>query len=284
MDSDILDCLSGGVHMTTWHILTSTWDWNPLVLIVCVTLILIYGAALGFHFPKRALFFLSGIVLLFLALSSPLNELGHVYLFSAHMVQHILLLLVVPFLLLAGIPSGVAKRVLICLPDGSEGWATGWPLLGWFFGVGAMWIWHIPALYNLALHNESVHTAEELSLIVMGIVFWWPVNAPLMEMRLPPLVSIAYLFSACVACTILGIIITFSSVGLYPAYLNPNDTLGVLSLIRNGWGISPRIDQQIGGLLMWVPCCILYICVIMITLARWYSEPEVDTVSVGNNS
>ncbi|MGE5446266.1 MAG: cytochrome c oxidase assembly protein [Ignavibacteriales bacterium] len=270
--------------MTTWQILTSTWDWNPLVLMGCVALVLIYGVALGFHFSKRALFFVSGIILLFLALSSPLNELGHVYLFSAHMVQHVLLLLVVPFLLLLGIPSEVVKRVLVWPPAGSAGGALGWPLLGWFFGVGAMWIWHIPALYNLALHNEAIHMVEQLSLIVMGIIFWWPVNAPSPDMRLSPLISIPYLFSACVACTILGIIITFSSVGLYPTYLHPNDALGILSFIRDGWGISPRIDQQIGGLLMWVPCCILYTFVIMLTLARWYSEPGEDTVAVGNNS
>lgn len=93
----------------------------------------------------------------------------------------------------------------------------------------------------------------------MGILFWWPVNTPLPEMRLRPLISITYLFSACVAYTILGIVITFSSVGLYSAYMHPNDALGILSIIRGGWGISPRVDQQIGGLLMWVPCCIFEI-------------------------
>ncbi|MER3445679.1 MAG: hypothetical protein C4291_02065 [Candidatus Dadabacteria bacterium] len=98
MDSHILNCLSGGVYITTWHILESTSNWNPYVLIRCVSLVLDYGAANRFRFSKETVPFVSGVFVLFIALlSSPLNEIGHIYLFSAHMAQHILLLLIVPF-------------------------------------------------------------------------------------------------------------------------------------------------------------------------------------------
>src|SRR5919108_4427013 len=110
MDSDILDCLSGGVHMTTLQLLISTWDWKPSVLIVCVALVLGYSAVLRFRFSKEAVFFISAILVLLLALVSPLDMIGHRYLFSAHMLQHILLLLIVPLLLLPGIPSSIVKK------------------------------------------------------------------------------------------------------------------------------------------------------------------------------
>src|ERR1700756_1605138 len=116
MDSDILDRLSGGVHMTTLQLLTSTWAWKPSVLIVCATLILGYSTALRFRFSKEAVFFIASVLILLLALVSPLDMIGHRYLFSAHMLQHILLLLIVPLLLLLGTPSSIVKKALTLSP------------------------------------------------------------------------------------------------------------------------------------------------------------------------
>jgi putative membrane protein len=72
----------------------------------------------------------------------------------------------------------------------------------------------------------------------------------------------------------MGVLITFSPVILYPAYLNPPDPDGVLLLIRNGWGMTPALDQQVGGLLMWVPCCLVYLTAIMTMFGRWYGADE----------
>jgi putative membrane protein len=81
----------------------------------------------------------------------------------------------------------------------------------------------------------------------------------------------AYLFTACLACTGIGVLITFAPKLLYPLYAQPVDRYGILPVIRDGWGISATMDQQIGGLLMWVPCCLVYLTGILAMFARWYA-------------
>jgi putative membrane protein len=106
----------------------------------------------------------------------------------------------------------------------------------------------------------------------MGCAFWWPIIGPWIKERLSPLAGIIYLFTACVGCTILGIIITFSPVEVCSIYLHPVDRLGILPLIHNQWGLTPAKDQQLGGLLMWVPACLIYFCGILGLLARWFGD------------
>ena len=81
--------------------------------------------------------------------------------------------------------------------------------------------WHIPALFNAALANDELHIFQHLSFLVTGTIFWWPILTPIERSRLPALGAVAYLFSACLCCSLLGAFLTFSPVGLYPAYLNP---------------------------------------------------------------
>ena len=88
-----------------------------------------------------------------------------------------------------------------------------------------------------------------------------------------------YLFSACVGCTILGIILTFAPLGVCPVFMHPADRLGILPLLQDGWGLSPARDQQLGGLLMWVPPCFVYLCGIFGLLARWYTGPDPELAS-----
>jgi cytochrome c oxidase assembly factor CtaG len=84
---------------------------------------------------------------------------------------------------------------------------------------------------------------------------------------------VLYLFSACVACSILGILITFSPVSVCSIYAHPSsDRFGVLNLVQSNWGITPDKDQQIGGLLMWVPMCLVYLAAIIAQLARWFTH------------
>lgn len=98
--------------MTTWQFLTSTWSWEPSILLGCALLLAGYLAAVRFRLDGRQLLFVAGDLVLLLALVSPLDELGDTYLFSAHMAQHLLLVLVVPPLFLLGIPPQLAERVL----------------------------------------------------------------------------------------------------------------------------------------------------------------------------
>jgi putative membrane protein len=137
-----------------------------------------------------------------------------------------------------------------------------------------MWIWHVPALCDTAAASQPVHYLQVFSLLLMGGMFWWPILGARPDQRLSPLVGVAYLFSACVSCSLLGIFITFAPIGVCPVYLHPEDRLGILPLIRERWGLTPAVDQQVGGLLMWVPACLVYLCGIMGLLARWYRSAE----------
>jgi cytochrome c oxidase assembly factor CtaG len=185
------------------------------------------------------------------------------------MLQHLLLVLVVPPLALLGWP---ARR-----EQGPEQTARRrlHPLVPWLLGVGAMWLWHEPKLCDAASSSPIVHRVQELSLLAMGTAFWWPVLAPRAVARLSPLAGILYLFTACVACTLLGIVITFSPVEVCSVFAHPVDRLGVMPLVRDGWGLSPEKDQQVGGLLMWVPACLVYGVGIMGQLARLFAEHDV---------
>lgn len=258
--------------------MTSNWDWEPWALILCALLILSYAAIIRFKLTNTAFSFIAGVLLLLLTLMSPIGILSHNYLFSAHMVQHIFLLLIVPLLLLIGIPSWLARRALNWSQFGNVIRVLKKPLVAWLSGVGAMWMWHIPLLYNAALGNQGLHIAQQLSLLLMGTIFWLPVFAPLDEWRLIPPFATLYLFSACISCTVLGILITFAGVGIYPLYLSPIDTHGILPFLRNELYLTPEVDQQIGGLIMWVPCCLIYLSASMITIARWYKTPETDVI------
>ncbi len=92
--------------------------------------------------------------------------------------------------------------------------------------------------------------------------------------------GMAYLISACLACTILGIFITFSPVSVCPIYLHPADRLGVMNLLRQDWGLTPLVDQQIGGLMMWVPACMVYLSGVLGLLIRWYASEEDEAALV----
>ncbi len=260
--------------MNIWQVLSTTWNMEPWVLISALALLVGYGIATGFKLTKLSALYICGVVILVLALVSPLDYLGRTYLFSAHMIQHILLLLVVPLLLLLGIPKAVAERALKIEPIGSIMRVLGHPVIAWFFGVGAMWVWHLPSLHNTVIANDSLYIAQQISFVFIGMIFWWPVFAPVESRRLSPLVSTLYLSSACLGCTILGMLITFAGAGLYAAYLNPVDSIGILPLLRGELCLTPGVDQQIGGLTMWVPGCLIYLSASMVTIARWYGAPE----------
>lgn len=260
--------------MSLFQILNSTWHLEPWVLATSILLIAGYVYGTRADLSKYTITFLAGVTVFFLTLTSPISMLGKTYLFSANMVQHIMLLLIVPLLLLLGIPPSLIERLSARPAFMKLMGIPGYPLIAWFFGVGAMWIWHLPSLHDAALKNESLYIAQQISFITFGAIFWWPVFAPTNQARLSPLKSTLYLASACLGCSILGIFITFASVGLYPEYLNPVDTYGILSLLRNDLCITPGVDQQIGGLTMWVPGCLIYLFASILTLVRWYSNPE----------
>lgn len=264
------------IHWTTWELLAATWFWDPSIFIGSTLLLLIYWKWGRPRSRRQTIFFVSGVLVMVLALVSPLETLGDTYLFSAHMLQHLLLLLVTPPLLLLGLPQAAAQRIVDEPFFGLVEGVLKRPYIAWPLGVITIWVWHIPALYNAALADEQIHILEHLLFMATAVIFWWPILAPLPASRIPPLAVIPYLFAAAAASSVLGILLTFTPPGLYPAYLYPLDELGALPLIRDGWGLSPTSDQQIGGLLMWVPGSLVYLSGIILALARWYSAPDED--------
>jgi putative membrane protein len=249
--------------VSTTTLLVSLWRVDPLAVAACVATVAVLLARRA-ELGTRALWLGSSLVVLVAALASPIGSLAEGYLFSAHMLQHLLLVLVVPPLALLGWPpSRIERRRRLH------------PIVPWLLGVGAMWLWHEPRLCDAASSNPVVHRVQELSLLAMGAAFWWPVLSPRAGARLSPLAGILYLFTACVACTILGIVITFSPVEVCSVFARPVDRLGVMTLVRDGWGLSAAKDQQVGGLLMWVPACLVYAIGIMGQLARLFAEHEV---------
>ena len=249
--------------MTTYQFFTTAWRWNSILLLFSALAFAAYF--LAFRRRGRPAYFAAALVVFLLAFISPVSALAEGYLFSAHMVQHILLVLVVPALLLLSLPRSFS------LPRSLTAFTH--PFIGWIAGVGAMWLWHAPALCNAATTSSAVSAIQTTSLLLMGSVFWWQVLAPRNAERLSPGVGIVYLFTACTACSILGIILTFAPVSICSVYQHPVDRLGMLGTIRGGWGLTSDRDQQIGGLLMWVPMCLIYLAAILAQLARWHSDP-----------
>ena len=228
------------------------WDWEPSVIVGCAALATGYIAIVRKRRFHRSPYFLVGVALLLLDLVSPIDTLADGYLFSMHIVQHFLLALVIPPLLLLGTAAfelgslNKLERVL------------GQPPVSWLLGVGTMLAWHIPALFNAALANDGLHIFQHLSFLITGTIFWWPILGPLEDRHLSTLGAVSYLFSACVCCSLLGAFLTFGPSGLYPAYVGY-------------WGLDPKSDQQLGGMLMWVPGCFVYLSGILSTVMRWYN-------------
>src|SRR5207253_844730 len=105
------------------------------------------------------------------------------------------------------------------------------PVVAWGLGVSAMWLWHAPTLCNAAANSAAMHRVQELTLLSMGTAFWLPIVGPNERARLRPLAGVVYLFTACTACTLLGIMVTFSPVAVCSVFLHPIDHLGVMPLI-----------------------------------------------------
>lgn len=252
--------------MTTYQFFITAWTWNSIV--IAVGAIASIGYFLGFGQRGRPLYFVAAVVLFLLSFISPFGALAYGYLFSAHMAQHIVLVLIVPALFLLSLPRSFSLGPPLTYLTH--------PLIGWVAGVGAMWLWHAPTLCDAAATSSAVSTLQSASLLFMGSVFWWQVLAPREQQRLSPPAGIAYLFTACTACSVLGIIITFAPVSICPVYQHPVDRLGMLGTIRGNWGLTSDRDQQIGGLLMWVPMCAIYLVAILAQLARWHSSPQLE--------
>ena len=254
--------------------MTSGWDREPSVIIGCAALMVGYGSVIKPSLPKERIYFSAGVAILFLTLVSPLDTLADNYLFSAHMIQHLLLVQVVAPLLVLGFPRSFLEKILRRPVIKQSERILGHPLVAWSLGIGTFFAWHAPFLYNAALENEELHIVEHLSMLVTSVIFWWPIITPAVEARLSPMATLLYLMPAGMLSTLLGIVLAYVPTILYSAYLHTADPLGILSIIRQDWGLSPKSDQQLGGMLMWVPGSFVYVGTIFFRLVSWFSSAD----------
>jgi putative membrane protein len=187
--------------------------------------------------------FLSGVLILFVALDGPLHELSDNYLLSAHMVQHMLMTLVAPPLLLSGTPDWLLRPLLRVPAIRFVGsWLTT-PLVAFLAFNVPFTLSHFPFFYQATLENHDAHIAEHLIFMFTSILTWWPIFSPLRELpRLSYPLQMMYVFGQTLSGFIVGSFLTNASAPLYRSYAEAPRV----------FALSALDDQRLGGLIMWV--------------------------------
>jgi cytochrome c oxidase assembly factor CtaG len=226
------------------------WNFAPIILIALVAYVWIYvarwrtsrreGGPRAAGYGRLALW-ITGIALLFVALISPVDRLGEQFA-TFHMVQHLILADLVPICLTVALTKHILRPVTrrIHWIERKAG-PFGHPAFGVIAYAAAMWIWHIPAMYNAALEHSFIHTLEHLSFAAAGALYWWHLLSPIRSrMRLGGLGPVLYMASTKIVVGFLGILLAFSPTLLYDFYEH-NGTR---------WGLSPLDDQHVAGVVM----------------------------------
>jgi len=269
--------------METAHLGLLDWSFEPTVSIGVAGVGLGYAAAwrqrllsssddtspwLGA--PRlRVLIFGVGLVSGWLALQSPIDTGGDRYLLFLHMLQHLVLMMVAPPLVLLGIvgarppDENVAPRLRALWTALSRPW----PAALLFNSV--LLVWHLPALYNATLTDEPLHIVEHLTFVAAGVLFWWPIVDPLRRSStvvVSPFQKMAMLVLAGVPPTVIGLVFALSSTAYYSFY----------TAAPRLWGLSAVSDQQIAGVMMFGAGNLIYFLAISIIFLRLFGRPEDD--------
>jgi putative membrane protein len=273
------------------------WNWDPWILASLALALACYGAGLlriassvraKLFGAFRWISFVAGIATLFVVLISPLDGLDD-ELFSAHMAQHMVLMLVAPPLLVFGRPGLVwlwafplpVRRLIgriwmhtglahLCHEIGS-------PALIWMSGSAALWFWHLPGPFAWSLASEPVHALEHICFFSTSLLFWSLVLEPLAKRRISYGTAIIFVVTFGLQMGFLGALLTFAGHPLYAAY----------SQTTERWGLSPLEDQQLGGVSMWIPASLIHLTTLGFLVAAWMQEDEnrsVATVASRRNS
>jgi putative membrane protein len=262
---------------TLWR--WQNWSWELSIVLPLFFLLLWYsiGALRRGHqagLGKCHLAFAAGWTSLLVALISPLHRLGDV-LFSAHMLQHEILLLIAAPLFAASRPG---VTLLYALPRKARQPVGAWiakvendtpfavifsPLGAFLVHAAALWLWHIPYLYQATIQSDFIHALQHLSFMLSGVLFWSALfGAGRSTMTYGA--GVLYVFGTAAHCSALGALLTFSSVVWYPIYSDRTQL----------WHLSALQDQQLGGLLMWVPSGVVFILIGIWLFARWLATSD----------
>jgi putative membrane protein len=217
---------------------------------------------------SRKLSFFAGLFLMFACLNGPLHDLSDDYLFSAHMVQHLLLTLVMPPMLIYGVTGWMLRPLLanrILGPIARKITRPAWCFVIFNLSIA---VWHIPYFYNAAMANHNIHIVEHLIFMVSAVLMWWPLTSPLPELpRLPYPGQLLYTFLLSLPMSVVAVYITLADHILYPAY----------SSAPRIFPLSPMDDQMLGGLIMWIPGTMIFTIILSVVFYKWSARGEDDS-------
>jgi putative membrane protein len=229
----------------------------------------------------RAVSFLLGLFLIWVAVASPIAALDH-ELLTVHMLQHLLLMTLAPPLIWLGAPEGpmfhalpqrfVERLLLLWQSRASQtlGKLLGRTRFAWLAACAALVGWHIPTLFALGMRSPAWHLFEHTSFLVTGLLFWWPVVRPSAGAYRQDLSMILYLFFATLPCDLLSGFLVFSDRVVYPMYFSSSHLLG----------FSPLVDQQCAAALMWTCVTIVYFVAGAILTVRLLSPQDLPQVGI----
>lgn len=217
--------------------------------------------------------FAGGMLLMLVALQGPLHELSDYFLFSAHMVQHLLIMLVVPPLLLAGTPDWLIRPIFKIPGALPAARLLTRPIAAFLLVNIVFGIWHFPVPYDLMMRDHLVHKGMHLMIMAVGMILWWPVMSPVKELpRLAGPLQLLYLFVLGVPMMTVAVTIAFSSTHFYTWY----------ALAPRIFPLSVLEDQRLGALIMWVPGALVMWLGITFAYFRWArQEISEDEAEVG---
>jgi len=235
-----------------------------------VGLILLYEWRRRVEGTERRAAFYVALLVMFFSLNGWLHDLSDSYLFSAHMVQHLMLALVVAPLIIMGTPGELLRPALkypwvLSLAK----WLTKPTHCFAIFNV-VVAAWHLPPAYNYALAHHPVHIVQHLMFLVASVLMWWPILSPLPELpRLSYPGQMLYLFLMSIPMAIVSVYICYADTVLYPMY----------AIAPRIWGISPMNDQMMGGLIMWIPGGLFFYTIISIVFFRWQQRDGAESAA-----
>ncbi len=218
----------------------------------------------------RKLSFFSALFVIFGSLNGPIHDLSDNYLFSGHMVQHLLLTMLMPPLMLAGVPGWMLRPLLRFAAIRAIATRITRPLACFLIFNTVIAGWHVPALYNAAMESHDIHILEHLMFMAAAVLMWWPLASQLPELpRLAYPGQMLYSFLMIIPMSVIAVYIVMADTILYPYYASAPRIMN----------LSPMEDQMLGGLIMWVPGGVIFMIIMTVVFFKWAARGEDDTAS-----